>query len=43
MTLRHPEGKPLPDWEPGAPIELMLDTGLARTYSLCGDPADLDR
>ncbi|MFE7990946.1 PDR/VanB family oxidoreductase [Streptomyces shenzhenensis] len=43
LTLRHPDGKPLPHWEPGAHIELMLDNGLARTYSLCGDPADLDR
>jgi ferredoxin-NADP reductase len=40
LTLRHPQGAPLPDWQPGAHIELLLDDELMRTYSLCGDPAD---
>lgn len=40
LTLRHPSGKPLPEWRPGAHAELVLGGGLARTYSLCGDPAD---
>ncbi|MDT0541224.1 PDR/VanB family oxidoreductase [Streptomyces lonegramiae] len=40
LTLRHPEGEVLPDWQPGAHVELLLGNGLTRTYSLCGDPAD---
>lgn len=30
---------PLPQWEPGAHVELHLPSGLRRQYSLCGDPA----
>ncbi|MET8981390.1 PDR/VanB family oxidoreductase [Streptomyces sp. NPDC004539] len=40
LTLRHSQGDLLPEWQPGAHVELLLDDGLARTYSLCGDPAD---
>lgn len=40
LTLRHPLGQPLPDWEPGAHIDVVLGPGLERQYSLCGDPAD---
>ncbi|GAA2572614.1 PDR/VanB family oxidoreductase [Streptomyces roseoviolaceus] len=40
LTLRHPLGEPLPDWEPGAHIDVVLGPGLERQYSLCGDPAD---
>jgi ferredoxin-NADP reductase len=40
VTLRHPHGGPLPAWAPGAHIELLLDNGLVRHYSLCGDPSD---
>ncbi|GAA0912345.1 PDR/VanB family oxidoreductase [Streptomyces thermoalcalitolerans] len=40
LTLRHPLGEPLPVWEPGAHIDLVLGPGLERQYSLCGDPAD---
>jgi ferredoxin-NADP reductase len=40
LVLRHPEGDPLPVWAPGAHIDLLLDNGLVRQYSLCGDPAD---
>ncbi|GAA3383593.1 hypothetical protein GCM10020369_10030 [Cryptosporangium minutisporangium] len=29
----------LPDWEPGAHIDLVLPSGRVRQYSLCGDPA----
>lgn len=29
----------LPDWQPGAHIDLVLRPGLVRQYSLCGDPA----
>ncbi|MGV9853043.1 PDR/VanB family oxidoreductase [Streptomyces sp. NPDC003442] len=40
LTLRHPAGRDLPAWEPGAHLDLVLGTGLTRQYSLCGDPAD---
>ncbi|MEU3614704.1 PDR/VanB family oxidoreductase [Streptomyces sp. NPDC006872] len=40
LTLRHPLGEPLPAWEPGAHIDVVLGPGLERQYSLCGDPAD---
>jgi ferredoxin-NADP reductase len=30
----------LPEWEPGAHIELVLPSGRRRQYSLCGDPED---
>jgi ferredoxin-NADP reductase len=40
LTLRHPGGEPLPAWEPGSHIDLVLGEGLVRQYSLCGDPAD---
>lgn len=41
LTLHHPLGEPLPAWEPGAHIDVVLGPGLERQYSLCGDPADL--
>jgi ferredoxin-NADP reductase len=40
LTLRDPDGGPLPAWEPGAHVDLRLAPGLVRQYSLCGDPAD---
>ncbi|MFS7874625.1 2Fe-2S iron-sulfur cluster-binding protein [Streptomyces asiaticus] len=40
LTLRHPAGHDLPAWEPGAHLDLVLDAGRIRQYSLCGDPAD---
>ncbi|MFE9644632.1 PDR/VanB family oxidoreductase [Streptomyces sp. NPDC006365] len=40
LTLRRPDGGPLPSWTPGAHIDLLLDGGLIRQYSLCGDPAE---
>ncbi|MET9833594.1 PDR/VanB family oxidoreductase [Streptomyces sp. NPDC006385] len=43
LTLRHPLGEPLPAWEPGAHIDVVLGPGLERQYSLCGDPADRTR
>lgn len=30
---------PLPAWEPGAHIDLVLPSGRVRQYSLCGDPS----
>ncbi|MEU1805809.1 PDR/VanB family oxidoreductase [Streptomyces sp. NPDC019937] len=41
LTLRHPAGRELPGWEPGAHVDLVLEDGLVRQYSLCGDPADV--
>src|ERR1700679_2743524 len=40
LDLAHPENEDLPRWEPGAHIDLFLDDGLTRQYSLCGDPRD---
>jgi ferredoxin-NADP reductase len=40
LDLGHPENEELPRWEPGAHIDLILDDGLTRQYSLCGDPND---
>ncbi|WP_033318224.1 PDR/VanB family oxidoreductase [Streptomyces yerevanensis] len=40
LTLRDAEGRQLPEWEPGAHIDLMLRADLVRQYSLCGDPGD---
>ncbi|MET8202097.1 PDR/VanB family oxidoreductase [Micromonospora taraxaci] len=41
VSLSRPDGADLPDWTPGAHIDLELGAGLTRQYSLCGDPADL--
>ncbi|WP_217238090.1 PDR/VanB family oxidoreductase [Streptomyces sp. AC555_RSS877] len=40
LVLRAPDGEPLPTWAPGAHIDVLLDNGLIRQYSLCGDPSD---
>ena len=40
LELAHPEDEDLPRWEPGAHIDLLLDDGMTRQYSLCGDPRD---
>lgn len=40
LTLRSPTGAKLPNWTPGAHIDLVLDEHLTRQYSLCGDPSD---
>ncbi|MER7900316.1 PDR/VanB family oxidoreductase [Streptomyces sp. NPDC096046] len=40
LTLGHPLGEPLPEWEPGAHVDVVLEPGLERQYSLCGDPSD---
>lgn len=40
LTFRGLDGGPVPYWEPGAHLDLMLQDGLVRQYSLCGDPAD---
>ncbi|MDO9381127.1 MAG: cytochrome P450 [Nocardioidaceae bacterium] len=40
LTLTSRDGSDLPPWEPGAHVDLVLDDGLVRQYSLSGDPAD---
>ncbi|GAA1948060.1 PDR/VanB family oxidoreductase [Amycolatopsis minnesotensis] len=40
VELCAPDGGELPPWRPGAHIELVLPTGIARQYSLCGTPED---
>lgn len=39
ITLATTDGKPLPTFEPGAHIDLHLDNGLIRQYSLCHSPS----
>jgi ferredoxin-NADP reductase len=38
--LAPADGGLLPEWTPGAHIDLQLAENLTRQYSLCGDPAD---
>jgi ferredoxin-NADP reductase len=40
LDLAAADGGALPSWEPGAHIDLVLEAGLERQFSLCGDPAD---
>lgn len=43
LTLRDPGGGPLPRWQPGSHVDLVLPgegAPLVRQFSLCGDPAD---
>jgi ferredoxin-NADP reductase len=40
LTLAHPRGYRLPDWTPGAHIDLVLPDGSIRQFSLCGDRWD---
>ncbi|WP_435884537.1 PDR/VanB family oxidoreductase [Streptomyces toxytricini] len=40
LVLESPE---LPEWTPGAHVDVLLPSGLVRQYSLCGDPADRGR
>jgi ferredoxin-NADP reductase len=37
VTLDDPAGARLPDWTPGAHIDLVLPDGTTRQFSLCGD------
>ncbi|MEV6099630.1 PDR/VanB family oxidoreductase [Nocardia sp. NPDC051981] len=36
-------GRALPDWTPGAHIDVFAGSAGVRQYSLCGDPADRER
>jgi ferredoxin-NADP reductase/DMSO/TMAO reductase YedYZ heme-binding membrane subunit len=40
VTLAAADRTPLPAWEPGAHVDLVLPSGAIRQYSLCGDPGD---
>ncbi len=40
LELRHPDGADLPEWQPGAHIDLWPIRARGGQYSLCGDPAD---
>lgn len=40
LTLGAPDGSELPDWTPGAHIDLIMPDGLTRQYSLCGRTSD---
>ena len=40
LTMSSRDGRPLPPWTPGAHVDLILEDGLIRQYSLCSSPAD---
>ncbi|RSD14130.1 PDR/VanB family oxidoreductase [Amycolatopsis eburnea] len=40
FELRRIDGGDLPEWRPGAHIDVVAGSGLVRQYSLCGDPGD---
>ncbi|WP_307810881.1 PDR/VanB family oxidoreductase [Tomitella cavernea] len=40
LTLTAADDAPLPEWHPGAHIDVHLPSGRRRQYSLCGDPDD---
>ncbi|GAA1661520.1 PDR/VanB family oxidoreductase [Microbacterium lacus] len=43
LELRAPDESPLPEWAPGAHIDIHIADGLTRQYSLSGSPADRQR
>ena len=42
ITVIDPSGHDLPEWEPGAHLEVTTPSGLVRQYSLCSSPKKLD-
>lgn len=42
LTLTAPDGGELEPWTAGAHLDLLLESGRMREYSLCGDPAIRD-
>jgi ferredoxin-NADP reductase len=40
IELVDPQRRELPSWEPGAHLDVQLNAGMSRQYSLCGDPHD---
>lgn len=43
ITFVDPHGDELPEWTPGAHLEIHTPSGLIRQYSLCGDAGDRTR
>ncbi|MDA3648376.1 PDR/VanB family oxidoreductase [Saccharopolyspora indica] len=43
FVLVGESGADLPEWTPGAHVDLHLPGGMIRQYSLCGDPAERGR
>jgi ferredoxin-NADP reductase len=43
LTLVAADGGSLPPWQPGAHLDVEVQPGVERQYSLCGDPADRSR
>ena len=43
FVLAAPDGRELPEWTPGAHVDIEVQPGVLRQYSLCGDPADRAR
>lgn len=43
LVLTDPDGWDLPPFRPGAHVDLHVDDGVIRTYSLCNDPRDNGR
>src|SRR5689334_12871217 len=40
LDLESVSGEALPEWEPGAHLDIRLPSGLRRQYSLCGSRDD---
>jgi len=40
LRLVRSDGGELPQWSPGAHLDVLLPSGLLRQYSLCGDPCE---
>jgi phthalate 4,5-dioxygenase reductase subunit len=38
LSLQHPDGADLPEFEAGAHLTVKVPSGITRHYSLCGDP-----
>lgn len=41
LVLTRPDGADFPTWQPGSHIDIHVDEGLTRQYSLCSSPKDL--
>ncbi|NGP05131.1 oxidoreductase [Rhodococcus sp. 14C212] len=40
IRLADPDGGPVPGWDPGSHIDIVIDESTVRQYSLCGDADD---
>ena len=40
LEFARPNGKPFPEWQPGAHLDVLLDGSLLRQYSLCSQPGE---